>query len=248
MKESIEEKNKIEEVPQGIVLSKGFDKEAWVPKTELGRRVKKGEIKNINDLTNMGKKILEPEIVDYLVNDLESEIIAIGQSKGKFGGGKRSIWRQTQKKTCEGNKPKFATLTAIGNRQGIVGVGMGKSKETMPAKEKSLRNAKLDIISIKRGCGSWSCYCKTQHSIPFTVTGKCGSTRIKLMPAPKGTGLKMDSEPQKILQLAGITDIYSDARNTTTKINLIYALFGALKKLSKIKVNEKFSKSSGMTK
>src|SRR3989339_184030 len=151
----------------GIRKEREFDKENWKPVTSLGKQIKIGEIKNIDEILDSGQAMLEPTIIDALIPHLETDLLMIGQSKGKFGGGKRSIWRQTQKKTCEGNKPKFATLTAIGNRQGIVGVGMGKSKETMPAKEKSLRNAKLDIISIKRGCGSWSCYCKTQHSIPF---------------------------------------------------------------------------------
>ena len=246
MKEDREEIKIIEEVPQGIKLGKDFDRESWTPKTEIGRKIKNGEIKNIEDVFESGKKILEYEIIDSLIHNLESEIIAIGQSKGKFGGGKRSIWRQTQKKTSEGNKPKFATLIAIGNKNGIIGVGLGKSKETMPAREKALRNAKLNIIKIKRGCGSWSCYCRKPHSIPFTVTGKCGSARIKLMPAPKGTGLMIESEPQKILKLAGITDVYSTAKNTTTKINLVYALFEALKKLSKIKVNEEYAKKAGI--
>ena len=246
MKEVLEEIKVIEEVPEGIKLTREFDKEKWIPKTELGKKIKTGEIKSILDVLQSGKKILEPEIVDFLVANLESEIVAIGQSKGKFGGGKRSIWRQTQKKTREGNKPKFATLIAIGNRDGLIGAGLGKSKETMPAREKALRNAKLSLIKIKRGCGSWSCYCKKPHSIPFTVTGKCSSTTVKLMPAPKGTGLMMDSEPQKILRLAGITDIYSDAKNTTTKINMVYALFNALKKLSDIKVSEEFHKKAGI--
>ncbi len=242
-----DEQNKIiGEVPEGVKLSREFDKEAWTPKTELGRKIKNGEFKTIEEVLESGKKILETEIIDYLMKNLESEIIAVGQSKGKFGGGKRSVWRQTQKKTKEGNKPKFATVIAIGNRNGIIGIGLGKSKETMPAREKALRNAKLGTIKIKRGCGSWSCYCKKPHSIPFTVEGKCSSTIIKLMPAPKGTGLIIESEPQKILKLAGITDIYSDAKNTTTKLNLIYALFDALKKLSKIKVNEEFSKKAGI--
>ncbi|MAG47808.1 30S ribosomal protein S5 [archaeon] len=235
-----------DDAPRGVAMEKEFDKEAWIPKTDLGKKIKSGEFKTIDEVIKSGKKILESEISDYLIEDLSSEIIAIGQSKGKFGGGKKSIWRQTQKKTSEGNKPKFATLVAVGNNDGLIGIGTGKSKETMPAKEKALRNAKLNVKKIKRGCGSWSCYCGKSHSIPFTVIGKCSSTIVKLMPAPKGTGLMIDSEPQKILKLAGITDVYSDSKNTTTKINLMNALFDALKKLSKTKVNEEFSKKAGI--
>ena len=116
MRDNLEEVKLIEEIPQGIKLAKEFDRERWNPKTELGKKVKLGEIKTIEEAIQSGKKILESEIIDSLVSNLESEIISVGQSKGKFGGGKRSIWRQTQKKTSEGNKPKFATLIAVGNR------------------------------------------------------------------------------------------------------------------------------------
>ena len=120
-----------ESLPRGIA-KKGFDREAWKPRTELGKKVKAGEINLMSGVIDTGKKILEPEIVDALLPNLESEFINIGQSKGKFGGGKRSIWRQTQKKTKEGNKPKFSTLIVVGNRNGYVGLGRGKAKETMP--------------------------------------------------------------------------------------------------------------------
>src|SRR3989344_938043 len=147
------------EVPEGVVIKKEIEESSWKPKTELGRKVKSQEIISVEQLLQQDKKLLEAEIIDILVKDIQSDLLNVGQSKGKFGGGKRSIWRQTQKKTCEGNKPKFAALAVVGNRDGYVGIGHGKAKETMPAREKAVRNAKLDIISIKRGCGSWSCYC-----------------------------------------------------------------------------------------
>lgn len=226
-----------EGLPRGIA-KKGFDREAWKPKTELGRKVKSGEINLMAGVIDTGKKILEPEIVDALLSNLESEFISIGQSKGKFGGGKRSIWRQTQKKTKEGNKPKFSTLIVVGNRDGYVGLGRGKAKETMPAREKALRQAKLNVIKIVRGCGSWEGL-PTPNSIPFAVDGKCGSVRIRLMPAPKGTGLCVENECKKMLALAGIKDIYSKTfGQTKVKINLLQACFDALKKLSSVKINE----------
>jgi hypothetical protein len=80
----------------------------------------------------------------------ETDLISIGQSKGKFGGGQRRVFKQTQKKTPEGNKPKFATYAVIGNRNGLIGVGYGKAKETVPAREKSFRSARMNIIKIKK--------------------------------------------------------------------------------------------------
>lgn len=131
------------------------DLSEWTPKTELGKQVKNGEITDINQIIDSGKKIRETEIIDALVPGIEIDLLLIGQSKGKFGGGKRRIFRQTQKKTKEGNKPHFLALAVIGNRDGFVGIGAGKAKETVPAREKAYRKAKLNIIKIRRGCGSW---------------------------------------------------------------------------------------------
>ena len=178
--------------------------------------------------------ILEPQIVDILIPQLESDLIHIGQAKGKFGGGKRRPWRQTQKKTAEGNVPSFACMAVVGDKKGHVGLGYGKAKETVPAKQKALAKAKLNLIRIERGCGSFECVCNEKHSIPFAVEGKSGSARIKLIPAPKGTGLVIDSECKKILKLAGIKDIYSKSfGQTKTKFNLAKACMSALKKINK---------------
>ena len=212
----------------------------WKPRTELGKKVKNKDIVDINEVLDNKYSVLESEIIDVLVPNLEKDLLMIGQSKGKFGGGQRRVFRQTQKKTREGNKPKFATLAVVGNKNGIVGIGYGKSKETVPAREKAFRNAKLNLIKIRKGCGSWECSCGTPHSIPFKVEGKCGSSKMILMPAPKGTGLCIEKECGKILALAGINDVWSRTfGQTRTKMNLINACFGALKKLTEIKVQEK---------
>lgn len=205
--------------------------EGWKPKTELGRKVKAGEIKDIDEV--IGKKILEAEIIDSLVK-LESDLLLIGQSKGKFGGGKRRAWKQTQKKSMEGNIPSFSCMTVIGDKNGHVGIGLGKAKETLPAREKSLRKAKLGIIKIERGCGSFDCLCEEKHTVPFTVKGKCGSVVVVLIPAPQGTGLVIGDECKKILRLAGIKDVYSKTfGQTRTTINLAIACLNALKKTTK---------------
>src|SRR3989338_5175664 len=105
----IEEKVKIERTVSE------FDKSRWNPKTGIGKKVKNDEITDIAEILDNGLKILEPEIVDALLSSLSTELLLIGQSKGKFGGGQRRAFKQTQKKTQEGNKPKFATMAAIGN-------------------------------------------------------------------------------------------------------------------------------------
>ena len=235
------------EIPKKSLTREVFDREAWKPSTNMGKMVKSSEIKNIDEILDKGIKILEAEITDCLLPNLNLDLLAVGQSKGKFGGGKRSIWRQTQKKTPEGNKPSFATVVVVGNRNGYVGIGFGKARETVPAREKAVRNAKLNVIKIKRGCGSWACGCATPHSIPFKVKGKCGSVEIELIPAPKGTSLCTEKECKKILALAGIKDVYSRTfGQTRTKLNLIKACIDALRNLSETKVQMDYYAKAGI--
>lgn len=253
-KEQVKEKEEvvelvepIEEITEEVVLPTKFDFSRWNPKTELGRKVKSGEIKRIDEIIDNGLPFLEPEIVEILLPDTEMDLLLIGQSKGKFGGGQRRVFKQTQKKTQEGNKPKFATMGVIGNKDGYIGIGYGKSKETVPAREKALRNAKLNLIKIRRGCGSWECNCKEPHSIPFKVYGKSGSVEITLIPAPKGTGLKVEKECQKILMLAGIRDVWSFTLGKTgTKINLIHACMKALRSLTETKIDSNTASGLGV--
>jgi len=214
--------------------------ETWISKTELGQKVQNKEIIDIDEILTKGQVILESQIVDKLL-DLETELLLIGQAKGKFGGGQRRVFRKTQKKTKEGNKPKFTTLAVVGDKNGHIGIGRGKAKETVLAREKAIRKAKLNLFVIRRGSGSWESRSDEPHSIPFKVEGKCGSVTIKLMPAPKGTGLCIEKECAKILQLAGVQDIWSKTYGQTkNKINLINALESALRKLSKTKVQPKY--------
>jgi|SRR3989344_289444 len=207
---------------------------SWVPKTKLGKLVKEGKIKNIDEILNKDMVILESEIVDTLL-PLETDLLNIGQAKGKFGGGKRRAWKQTQKKTMEGNVVSFATMAVVGDRNGHLGVGYGKGKETLPAKAKAFRAAKINIMKVTRGSGSFEGFSNELHSIPLVVEGKCGSVRLKLLPAPPGTGLVAGDEVKKILRLAGIKDIYSVAKgDTRTTFNVAKACIDALKKINKI--------------
>ncbi len=221
---SVEEKEEIISVVEQTPL------QAWSPKTQIGRDVKDGKIKNIDEILLSKKRILEPEIVDSLVS-LDKDLILVGQSKGKFGGGKRRAWRQTQKKTMEGNILTFSSMAVVGDKNGHVGLGLGKSKETLPSREKAVRLAKLNIIKVHRGCGHFDCSCSEPHSIPYTVEGKCGSVVIKLLPAPQGTGLVIGDECKKILRLAGIKDVYSYTKGQgRTTINSANACMMALKR------------------
>ena len=209
----------------------------WVPRTELGKAVRAGKVNNIDEVLAEGRKIMEPEIVDLLVPGLHTDTLFIGQAKGKFGGGKRRAFRQTQKKTKEGNVLTFGVMAVVGDGHGHIGLGYGRAAETLPAKEKAIRKAKLNITKIERGCASFDCSCDEEHSIPLAVTGKCSSVVVKLMPAPQGTGLVISDELKKLLKAVGIKDIYSKCfGNLKTTFNAAKASMAALEKIGEVQL------------
>lgn len=227
--------NEIEEIP---IVEEPVEKtklDSWVPKTKLGREVKSGAEKDINRILDSSKKILEPEIADFLLN-LETDLLSVGQAKGKFGGGKRRAWRQTQKKTMEGNVITFAAMAVVGDKNGHVGIGYGRAKETLPAREKAIRSAKINLKKVELGCAHFDCSCSEKHSLPYVVEGRCGSVRIKILPAPQGTGLVAGSECKKILRLAGVKDVYTVTKGQVgTTFNLAKACIDALTKTTTMK-------------
>ena len=237
----------VEETPGEKIVQVVEEASPWTPRTQLGRQVHEGKITTIEEIFERNSPILEPQIIDKLLVNAESDLLLIGQAKGKFGGGQRRVFRQTQKKTAEGNKPNFAACAVVGNKNGYVGVGYGKSKETVPARDKAIRRAKLNVIRIRRGCGSWQCGCKQPHSIPYAVEGKCGAIRITLIPGPKGKGLIIQEELKKILKLAGIQDVWSKTYgNTHRRLNLVKACMDALGKLVETKTKAEYAEQLGM--
>jgi small subunit ribosomal protein S5 len=197
----------------------------WIPVTRLGKMVKEGKLKTISDVLDTHMPIREAGIVDMLVPNLEDEVIEI---------------KMVQKMSDSGRKVKFAATVVVGNRDGYVGMGHAKARETGDAIEKAISNAKINIIEIKRGCGSWECGCGRSHTLPYEVIGKSGSVRVYLKPAPQGVGLAIGDIPKKVLAIAGIQDTWGFSEgHTKSTVNFAYATFNALKETSKFKINEK---------
>lgn len=217
----------------------------WEPKTKLGKLVKEGKITNLDQIFLHGYKIQEPEIVDHLVPDLKVEFVRLGLSKGKYRRPKFA--KMVQRKTGEGNKTSWLTMAIVGNENGYVGIGIGKSADMQLAMQKAIRNAKLNIIPVARGCGSWECACGNPHSIPFKVEGRAGSVRVILLPAPRGVGLVASDEAKKILRLAGIKDVWMKSfGQTRNRLNFIRAIYLALKKTTEYRINSAYTKISGL--
>lgn len=189
--------------------------EEWVPRTRVGRMVKEGKITSIDEIYRRNLPILEPEIIDFLLPGLEHEVIDV------------SI---VQKMTDAGRITRYRAIVIVGNRDGYVGIGKGKARQFRFAVEKAVRNAKLNLIPVRRGCGSWECTCGESHSVPFKVLGKSGSVRLELKPAPKGTGLVTGDVAKVVLRMAGINDVWSQARGETrTSYNFARATYLALR-------------------
>lgn len=208
--------------------------EAWLPKTKLGSDVLAGKYKNLEEVLEKGELILESEIVSAMLPDMMHEIIYIGGSPGKGGGIRRTATKMTSRMHKSGRRFKLTALSVVGNGAGIVGIGAASSKEHRSAIEKSMKNAKLNVIRVRGGCGSWECGCDGGHSIPFKVGGRSGSVSVTLIPAPKGVGKVASEETRKILKLAGIDDVWVKTQGkTSTRNNLALAVFDALKNLNR---------------
>jgi len=196
----------------------------WTPKTRLGKMVLNGEITTMSQALATKLPLREPEIVDILLPDLKDEVIDVNI---------------VQRMTDSGRRVKFRITCAVGNGDGFVGIGRAKGKEVGPSIRKAIDNAKLHIIEIKRGCGSWECGCGTPHSLPFDVVGKAGSVEVYLKPAPRGISLAVGDVAKSILVLAGVKDSWGFAKgHTKTTVNYAIATFEALKATSQMRVTE----------
>jgi len=198
------------------------DDRQWAPKTDIGKKVSKGEITDIDEILRMGKPILEPEIVDMLLPNMKREILQI---------------KTTQRMTDCGRKQKFRAVVVVGDGRGHVGIGAGKADEVRPAILSAERDAKKKIMMVPLGCGSWECGCGTEHSVPIAVKGKCGSVQVELKPAPRGLGTAANEIVKKVLELAGVKDVWSASRgHSSTIFNTALATLDALNKLNTMKI------------
>lgn len=117
----------------------------------------------------------------------------------------------------------------IGDGKGHIGLGQKSHKEVQPAVQGAIALAKMAIIPVR--LGYWGNNIGQPHTIPMKVTGKEGSVSLRLVPAPRGTGIVGAPTSKKVLQMAGVQDCYTQSRGKTkTKGNFLYATFKALSK------------------
>lgn len=125
------------------------------------------------------------------------------------------------KKTKGGNKIRFSVLMVVGDKNGRVGVGLGKASEVVAAIKKGSRYAKRHLVSIPL----------KETTIPHEILVKKGAAKVFLKPAPKGTGVIAGGAIRAVVEAAGIKDIVSKILGTKNKISNVYATMEALGRL-----------------
>ena len=196
--------------------------EEWVPQTRLGKLVQEGQITSMDEAIESGLPIRESNIIDILLPDLEDEVLDINM---------------VQRMTDSGRRVKFRATVIVGNGNGFVGLGQAKDVQVGPAIRKAISNAKINKIKVKRGCGSWECACGLEHTVPSEVRGKVGSVVVELKPAPRGLGLAAGDTARKVLEKAGIKDVWTRTEGTTrTTLNFAKATFTALQNAGTVRV------------
>jgi small subunit ribosomal protein S5 len=199
-----------------------YEQEEWVPITGLGKMVLAADFASFDEILASGYPIKEAGIVDAMLPDLVDEVLCIDMM---------------QRMTDSGRRIKFRAVVAVGNRDGYIGFGQGRDVQVGTAIKKAIVHAKLNIVKVRRGCGSWECGCGQKHSVPMEVTGKAGSVTVTLKPAPKGIGLVTGDVGKKVLALAGIRDVWvNTSGNTRTTLNYAKATFHALRETNLIRI------------
>ena len=129
--------------------------------------------------------------------------------------------RRVAKVVKGGRTLRFSALVVVGNKNGLVGVGIGKANEVPEAVEKATAAAKKNLISVPI----------VGTTIPHNVIGKFGSSNVHMFPAPQGTGVIAGGSARAVVELAGIKDIVTKAHGSNNKINGVKATLEGLKLL-----------------
>lgn len=120
-----------------------------------------------------------------------------------------------------GRKMRFNAVVVVGDRNGRVGVGMGKAAEVTLAIEKATADAKHHLVNVAlRGT-----------TIPHEIIGRFETTKILMMPSKEGSGVIAGGAVRDVVDLAGIKDITTKSYGSNNPVNCVKATFDGLMKL-----------------
>ncbi len=130
--------------------------------------------------------------------------------------------RRTAKTYKGGRRFRFGAMVVIGDRNGRVGVGLGKAREVPVAVQKGQYVARRNIIRVPIA---------EPGTIPHEVVGAHGTSRVMLKPAGDGTGVIAGKVPRAIVELAGYSNLLTKELGSRNQTNVAYAVIEGLKQL-----------------